>query len=125
MQWIEKVTMELDRMSVYYDINYSKIFMDLEEMKVTTTSRSTKLIEVVQFFFFFLFKNFQIEIFFQSTTKFKDVWANKYFFDDTLKQTLEKYPNFSYEYNGPRNKIPTKPNLIYLENYDIQVNDEL
>ncbi len=47
MQWIEKVTMELDRMSVYYDINYSKIFMDLEEMKVTTTSRSTKLIEVV------------------------------------------------------------------------------
>ena len=72
-----------------------------------------------------MFKNFPIETFFQSTTKFKDVWANKYFFDDTLKQTLEKYPNFSYEYNGPRNKIPTKPNLIYLENYDIQVNDEL
>ena len=46
MEWIEKVTMELDGMKSFYDINYAKVFMDLDQMKVATTTRTTKLIEV-------------------------------------------------------------------------------
>lgn len=47
MDWIETVLMEIDgtRQSPY-DLEYSKVSLDLESMKITTTSRTTELVKV-------------------------------------------------------------------------------
>jgi hypothetical protein len=49
MEWIETVLMEVDGTKQSpFDIVYSKVFMNLEDMKVTTTTRTTDLIRVQQ-----------------------------------------------------------------------------
>ena len=46
MEWIEKILMELDGMKTFYDISYSKMVLNLEDLVVTTTTRTTELKKV-------------------------------------------------------------------------------
>ena len=47
MEWIETILMEVEGVrDSDYDIRYSKVFMNLEDMKKTTTTRTTKLTRV-------------------------------------------------------------------------------
>ena len=100
MEWIEEVIMEIRGTErTLFDIEYSKIEMNLQSMIVTTTSRTTNLAK--------------------TTTKFEDVWANKGLFKATLNETLAKY---GYKVDFPRqlrSKIVTKPPLMFFENYDL------
>ncbi len=50
MEWIEAVTMEIDgtRQSVF-DIEYNKVSLDFDSLRVTTTSRTTELLKVLRF----------------------------------------------------------------------------
>ena len=47
MEWIETVLMEVEGVrGSDYDIRHSKVFMNLEDMKITTTTRTTNLARV-------------------------------------------------------------------------------
>ena len=99
MEWIETVLNEIDgtRRSPY-DTQYSKIDLNFESMKITTTSRTTALVK--------------------TTTDFQQVWGN-YFNYSTIEETEKANPGFKF-YFGRRSKIvKTKPPIIYLENYDM------
>ena len=100
MEWIEEVVMEIKGTErTLFDIEYSKIEMNLQSMIVTTTSRTTNLAI--------------------TTTRFEDVWANKGLFKATLNETLKKY-GFKVDFPRQlRSKIVTKPPLMYFENYDL------
>ena len=56
-------------------------------------------------------------LFFQTTTKFSEVWANRGLFKNTLEETLKAYPNFKF-YADPKEKLVTKQPLYFFENYD-------
>ena len=122
MEWIETVLMEVNGTKQSpFDIEYSKVNLDLDSMKITTTSRTTDLVKVSDFrywklrYFVQIFLNLYLSMF-QTTTKFSEVWANRGLFKSTLNETLRAYPNFKfYESNE---KIITKPPLYYFENYD-------
>lgn len=101
MEWIEAIVVEIEgTQRTLFDIEYSKIEMNLDSMIVTTTSRTTNLA--------------------RTTTKFEDVWANKGLFKNTLEETIGKYPNFRVKMDrNLRSKIVTKPPLMFFENYDL------
>ena len=119
MEWIETVLMEVNGTKQSpFDIEYSKVNLDLDSMKITTTTRTTDLVKVSDFrnwkrryFVWFIF----LQIF-QTTTLFSEVWANRGLFKSTLNETLRAYPNFKFY--DTNEKIITKPPLYYFENYD-------
>ena len=44
MEWIETVLMEVDGVrGSEYDISFSKVFLNLDRTKITTTTRTTNL----------------------------------------------------------------------------------
>lgn len=100
IDWIETVLMEIDgtRQSPY-DIEYSKVSLDLESKKITTTSRTTELIK--------------------TTTKFSEVWANKGRFKQTANETEEANPGFKLYFDYKNNRrLVSKPPIVFIENYD-------
>ena len=101
MEWIEAIVVEIEgTQRTLFDIEYSKIEMNLDSMVVTTTSRTTNLA--------------------RTTTRFEDVWANRGPFKNTLKETIERYPYFKAKMDRKlRSKIVTKPPLMFFENYDL------
>ena len=50
MEWIETVLMEVNGTKQSpFDIEYSKVNLDLDYMKITTTTRTTDLVKVSDF----------------------------------------------------------------------------
>ena len=97
MEWIESILVEIKgTQRTLFDIEYSKIEMNLESMVVTTTSRTTNLA--------------------RTTTKFEDVWGNKPLF----MQSINASQNFKLKLDQKyRSRIVTKPPLMFFENYDL------
>ena len=55
MQWIETILMEVEGIrGSEYDIRYSKVSLNFQDMTVTTTTRTTDLIRVILTNFFFI-----------------------------------------------------------------------
>ena len=59
-----------------------------------------------------------VNIYFQTTTKFSEVWANKGLFKNTLEETLKAYPGFKFSFDPKDTSyLRTKPPLYFFENY--------
>ena len=55
MQWIETILMEVEGIrGSEFDIRYSKVSLNFQDMTVTTTTRTTDLIRVISNFFLFI-----------------------------------------------------------------------
>ena len=97
MEWIESILVEIKgTQRTLFDIEYSKIEMNLESMVVTTTSRTTNLA--------------------RTTTKFEDVWGNKPLFMNAINGSQNFKLKLDQKY---RSRIVTKPPLMFFENYDL------
>ena len=63
--------------------------------------------------------SFKFESLFQTSTWYNKTWLGKYngFFKETIMET-ELSNNFEFYYKR-KGKIPTKPPIIFFENYDL------
>jgi hypothetical protein len=120
MEWIETVLMEQEKMRNVFDINKNKVLISLDKLAITTTRRTTALVYVSlhhgrpQGRARGLWPPWQkltplvncslvfTSLLYQTTTRFENVWANKYGFAGSLEETLRKFPNFRWDFNNRR-----------------------